>query len=833
MSNRTFYASTYVVADGATRTWPFSFAGVNTGQESGVTPYLYPEDVKVQELYTDADGNRQTVQRAGVLNAPNQITIDGPAIIAGHEIRIYRETELRFPLVDYRDLQSVSEHDLDLANRQAVFIAQESRDAASANLLYDKQGHFNAGGRRIVNLAPGVDGRDAVNMEQHRRTIRVPDERGVPELPDAPNRAGKLLTFDSNGMPQLVFPGQGTALDLEMRLLRDGPGEGAWMSGYRRSSLPTTIATIQHMLDITAVHILEYSEYADKTNPARWDWAPAFNRALASGVSVNIGGEGVYWVSDRLVYTANDQVVFGNGAAIKTLGSGTKGTILYAKGLRGVKALGLTLVPGAVTGGLWTSGSAVLFDECTAGVISTNDVSGGRRGLSLVDSHDMLIDRNYIHDSLVHANPATATQFGADIGIYNSCSGITVVSNRCTRGNGQGIAVQTNGQAGHVMANILIANNRVSHQDAYGILIYSDGANSAGVNPDVFVDILVTSNSVTDITGKIPNPFDGSLSFGAGIYVQGAEGVTLGVNTVRRANLFTTSALLAPAGIGATNLSTITLSSNTVEECGRHGFILTDPLKKGRPGGVATLIGNVSRKNVEHGFFFNDFPEACLSTNTAEGNTRYGFFVRDQGTTQSRNFSFAGNTAARNGQNGITVANGDSVLTANIVNSNGAAGISIGSGVTLLAQNSVKGNAGRGIELSAGVVDAAMDTNLLDANRTQLYMMAPARGACSNIIRNTPSGGVDYAGDYGAETGIAGATPSVKNGRYFVKTDTVSISALSNPYTGQEITIRASAGQFILLNGGQIATDSGADVNVATGKSITLRYVAAAWRQSK
>lgn len=250
MSNRTFYASTYVVADGVTRTWPFSFAGVNTGQESGTTPYLYPEDVKVQEIYTAADGTKQTVQRTGAILLPNQITIDGPAVIAGREIRIYRETELRFPLVDYRDLQSVSEHDLDLANRQAVFIAQETRDAASANLLYDAQGHYNAGGRRIVNLAPGIDGKDAVNMDQYRRTIRVPEADGIPPISSAADRAGKLLAFDSLGNPVAVFPTPGTATALEGRL-RDAinAANGVSILGYQGNTLREFLDRLQEKLD--------------------------------------------------------------------------------------------------------------------------------------------------------------------------------------------------------------------------------------------------------------------------------------------------------------------------------------------------------------------------------------------------------------------------------------------------------------------------------------------------------------------------------------------------------------------------------------------------------
>lgn len=260
MSDRTFYATTYVVADGVTRTWPFSFAGVNPDQESGTTPYIKPADVKVQELYTDAAGNRQTVQRTGVLNSPNQITIDGPAVVAGHEIRIYRETELRFPLVDYRDLQSVSEYDLDLANRQAVFIAQENHDAASANLLYDAQGHYNAGGRRIVDMAPGIDPRDAVNMNQFEHSLRTPSyEGGVQELPPAAQRANKLLGFDALGRPATLLAVSGSATELEQSL-RDtvDPSKGAEMIGFADSIPGTADITLADMIRADRVNIMRF-----------------------------------------------------------------------------------------------------------------------------------------------------------------------------------------------------------------------------------------------------------------------------------------------------------------------------------------------------------------------------------------------------------------------------------------------------------------------------------------------------------------------------------------------------------------------------------------------
>lgn len=280
MPNRTFYASTYVVADGVTRTWPFSFAGVNTGQVSGTTPYLYPADVKVQELYTDADGIKQVVQRDGVLASPNQLTIIGPPVISGREIRIYRETEVRFPLVDYRDLQSVSEHDLDLANRQAVFIAQETRDAASSNILQDSLGNYDAKMRRIVNLADGVAPTDAVNISQYRRTIRVPERDGIFELPAAAERVDRMLTFDSVGQPVLRFPSAESAADLERRLALPG---GAGLSGWERSTFSVPLyGSVMAGLNMSRVNLWEFSKHIthrpNLSDITTWDWTPAVQK---------------------------------------------------------------------------------------------------------------------------------------------------------------------------------------------------------------------------------------------------------------------------------------------------------------------------------------------------------------------------------------------------------------------------------------------------------------------------------------------------------------------------------------------------------------------------
>jgi hypothetical protein len=225
-----YLATNIFLADGVTTAWDFSFTGVNPDSESGTVPYLYPEDVKALELYRDAEGAAQAAVRLVTIDPllPTRANIVGPPIAAGRQVKIYRETEIRFPLVDYRDRQTVSEFDLDLANRQAIFVAQETQDVASNNMVLDKADNYDVVNRRIVNLAPGLDDGDAVNLNQLRHALRVP-EGPVNELPSIVQRVGRLLSFDSAGNPIAVLPASGSATDLELRL---GLNSGADMVGY-------------------------------------------------------------------------------------------------------------------------------------------------------------------------------------------------------------------------------------------------------------------------------------------------------------------------------------------------------------------------------------------------------------------------------------------------------------------------------------------------------------------------------------------------------------------------------------------------------------------------
>lgn len=118
-------------ADGVKTDWQFNFSGVQPDVLSGTVPYLYPADVKAMEQWVDEAGVPQSLDRPGTLIQPNEFRITGAPVAIGRQVKIYRSTEIRFPLVDFRDRQTVSELDLDLQARQGLFVAMEVFDAAT------------------------------------------------------------------------------------------------------------------------------------------------------------------------------------------------------------------------------------------------------------------------------------------------------------------------------------------------------------------------------------------------------------------------------------------------------------------------------------------------------------------------------------------------------------------------------------------------------------------------------------------------------------------------------------------------------------------------------
>ncbi|UUB18485.1 non-contractile tail fiber protein [Salmonella phage vB_SalS_PC192] len=84
-------------------------------------------------------------------------------------IEIRRYTSATDRLVDFADGSILRAYDLNIAQIQTLHVAEEARDLTADTIGVNNDGHLDARGRRIVNVADAKDDFDAVNLNQVKR----------------------------------------------------------------------------------------------------------------------------------------------------------------------------------------------------------------------------------------------------------------------------------------------------------------------------------------------------------------------------------------------------------------------------------------------------------------------------------------------------------------------------------------------------------------------------------------------------------------------------------------------------------------------------------------
>lgn len=82
------------------------------------------------------------------------------------QIEIRRYTSATERLVDFTDGSILRAYDLNISQIQTMHVAEEARDLTADTIGVNNDGHLDARGRRIVNVANAVDDRDAVPFGQ-------------------------------------------------------------------------------------------------------------------------------------------------------------------------------------------------------------------------------------------------------------------------------------------------------------------------------------------------------------------------------------------------------------------------------------------------------------------------------------------------------------------------------------------------------------------------------------------------------------------------------------------------------------------------------------------
>ncbi|SPX92150.1 Phage T7 tail fibre protein [Morganella morganii] len=180
----------------------------------------------------DTDGTER------ILTNGTDYTLRGVGSYRGGKVILKMPLATGWKIGIARDLPAVQETDL---RNQGKFFAEVHEDAFDyLTMLIQKSlgflslclrkpsfisDHYDAKGNKISNLGKPVKDGDAVNlgtMKDHisakdKRSLRVADKY-IPALPDAANRANKLLSFDDDGNPKLVLPESGSAADVLIEL---------------------------------------------------------------------------------------------------------------------------------------------------------------------------------------------------------------------------------------------------------------------------------------------------------------------------------------------------------------------------------------------------------------------------------------------------------------------------------------------------------------------------------------------------------------------------------------------------------------------------------------
>lgn len=87
---------------------------------------------------------------------------------SGTEIIIRRYTSTTDRIVSFKDASVLKAKDLDVSTIQTIHIAEEGRDIINDALIVDKEGNWDAKGKRIVNVGDPIDDNDAITLKFYK-----------------------------------------------------------------------------------------------------------------------------------------------------------------------------------------------------------------------------------------------------------------------------------------------------------------------------------------------------------------------------------------------------------------------------------------------------------------------------------------------------------------------------------------------------------------------------------------------------------------------------------------------------------------------------------------
>lgn len=207
-------------------------------------------------------------------------------------------------------------------------------------------------GQRIYNLpepqtelepARKKDIDDIRNAVGSKKNIRVEDVN-VPALPDAVFRRNKLLSFDSQGNPQVQFPSADSATQLRIDLAN--PLIGSDLVSVKDTIAPAYLKTVSDIVNMEPINFLRFVPRNEHVNIL--DGTSSFNatdRVIEFLNSVNVAEfpRGLIRIPNKILISKSGVKIFGNNTTFIANEGGAAGDAIFDIKGSNIEVSGLTV----------------------------------------------------------------------------------------------------------------------------------------------------------------------------------------------------------------------------------------------------------------------------------------------------------------------------------------------------------------------------------------------------------------------------------------------------------------------------------------------------------
>ena len=153
--SQTAYSDLTITGSSPNQQALISYSGLDYNTDIGDTLTVYNDTT----LLTDGTGGSTVNYSLDTTN--KKVVLKTNTFTGGTTISVYRIANKTARTIDFANASVLTEADLDNSALQTFHVAQEALDTAESSITADSDGTFNAGNKRIKNLAAPTSNNDA------------------------------------------------------------------------------------------------------------------------------------------------------------------------------------------------------------------------------------------------------------------------------------------------------------------------------------------------------------------------------------------------------------------------------------------------------------------------------------------------------------------------------------------------------------------------------------------------------------------------------------------------------------------------------------------------